>query len=94
MTIPALAFGIIFSTLFGALVHLVTGGILGRLIIFILFSWIGFWGGHFLGSYLDWTFWSLGPLHMGMATLGSIIFLGLGFWLSLLNPKTQSQKNN
>jgi len=94
MTIPALAFGIIFSTLFGAVVHLVTGGSLGRLLIFIVFSWIGFWGGHLLGSSLGWTFWSLGPLHMGMATVGSILFLGLGFWLSLLSPKPQSNKAN
>jgi hypothetical protein len=93
MTLPALAFGIIFSTLFGAVFHLITGGSLGRMIVFIVFSWLGFWGGHILAGSLDWTFWSLGQLHMGMATLGSFLFLGLGFWLSLINPKSQSKKS-
>jgi len=93
MTLPALAFGIIFSTLIGAVFHLVTGGSLVRMIVFILFSWIGFWGGHFLANSLGWTFWSLGPLHMGMASCGSIVLLGLGFWLSLISPKSQTKKS-
>ena len=93
MTLPALVFGILFSTLFGAVFHLVTGGNLGRMLMFIVFSWGGLWGGHFLANSLGWTFWSLGPLHMGMATLGSFLLLGIGFWLSLLNPKSQSSKN-
>jgi hypothetical protein len=93
MTLPALAFGILFSTLFGAVFHLITGGSLVRMIMFIIFSWVGFWGGHFLANTLDWTFWSVGPLHMGMATLGSLLFLAIGFWLSLLNPKSTSKQN-
>jgi hypothetical protein len=92
MTVPVLVFGILFSTLFGAIFHLITGGSLGRMIMFIIFSWIGFWGGHFLGETLGWTFWSLGTLHMGMATLCSLALLGLGFWLSLLTPKPEAKK--
>ena len=93
MTLPALAFGILFSTLFGAVFHLITGGSLVRMIVFVIFSWVGFWGGHLLGGSLGWTFWSLGPLHMGMATLGSFILLGIGFWLSLINPKPQNKQS-
>ncbi len=92
MTLPTLVFGILFSTLFGAVFHLITGGSLGKLISFILFSWIGFWAGHLVGNLMDWTFWSLGSLRMGMATLGSLIFLGLAFWLSLLNPQNKTKK--
>jgi hypothetical protein len=92
MTLPGLVFGILFSTLFGAVFHLITGGSLTRMIVLIIFSWIGFWGGHILGNSLGWTFWSLGTLHMGMATLGSFIFLGIGFWLSLLGPKKQAKQ--
>ena len=92
MTLPAFLFGVLFSTLFGAVFHLITGGSLGRMIILIFFSWIGFWVGHVLGTSMGWTFWSLGPLHMGMAAVGSLVFIGIGFWLSLLRPSSQAKK--
>jgi len=42
--------------------------------------------GHLLASILGWTFLSIGPLHLGLATLGSAIFLFVGYWLSLIKP--------
>lgn len=85
MTLPALLFGILVSTFYGALFHLVFGGNLGRLILYILFSWIGFWIGHFLGATQEWTFLKLGTLQLGAASIGSLIFMIGGYWLSLIN---------
>lgn len=92
MTLPVLVFGILFSTLLGAVFHLITGGSLVRMISLIVLSWIGFWAGHLIGNLLGWTFWSLGPLRMGMATLGSLLFLGVGFWLGMLTPQPKENK--
>jgi hypothetical protein len=47
-------------------------------------SWAGFWIGQFLAEQLGWSFLSVGPLHLGMATLVSAIFLLAGYWLSLV----------
>ena len=55
-----------------------------RLILYIILAWIGFWIGHLAGNALDWTFFSLGPLRLGTATLGAAITLGVGYWLSLV----------
>jgi len=84
MTLPALIFGMLISTLYGAAFHLFRGGGLGRLILYILLGWGGFWAGHALADKFSWTFASLGPLHLGVATISSFIFLLIGYWLSLV----------
>jgi hypothetical protein len=83
MTIAALFFGILVSTMMGAALHLLFGGGLGRLLIFVFMGCLGFWAGHFLGGSLGWTFWSVGPLRFGAALLGGAAFLMIAYWLSL-----------
>jgi uncharacterized membrane protein YeaQ/YmgE (transglycosylase-associated protein family) len=84
MTTPSLLFGLVLSTLYGSIFHLWRGGGFGRLLLYIILGWFGFWAGHFLSDYYQWTFGLLGPLHVGAATIGSIIFLLIGYWLSLV----------
>ncbi|MEA3352164.1 MAG: hypothetical protein U9Q82_16285 [Chloroflexota bacterium] len=85
MTFPSLIIGILISSLYGSSFHLFRGGGLGRLILYIFLAWIGFWGGHALGQHWGWTFFSLGPLCLGTATLGTAITLAIGYWLSLVD---------
>ena len=87
MTLPALLFGFMISTLFGVAFHIWRGGGAGRLLLYLILGWIGFWAGHFLAAQLGWSFASVGPLHLGMATIGSLLFLALGHWLSLVEPE-------
>lgn len=82
MTLPAFLFGMLIATVYGSAFHLFRGGGFGRLILDIIFSWVGFWCGHFLASRADWIFWSIGPLNLGMATVGSIIGIILGYWIT------------
>ena len=84
MTLPALLLGILISTLYGAAFHLWRGGGLGRFIWYMILAWVGFWTGQILGNHFGWTFGSIGPLHLGSATLFSVAFLGIGHWLSLV----------
>lgn len=84
MTLPSLIIGILISTLYGAAFHLWRGGGLGRLLLYLILGWVGFWIGQFLGNYFGWAFGSLGPLHLGTATLFSILLLAIGYWLSLV----------
>jgi hypothetical protein len=84
MTLPSLIFGLLLSSLYGAAFHLIRGGNLGRLLLYLILAWAGFWAGHFLGGALGWRFASLGPLNLGMATVVSLLFLVVGHWLSLV----------
>ena len=90
MTFPAILFGIVLSTIYASAFHFWKGGSLGKLLIYIIISWLGFWIGQLVGSRIGWSFWTIGPINMGMATLGSLIFLFVGEWLSRVEVK----KNN
>jgi hypothetical protein len=82
MTFPAIIFGIVLSTIYGTAFHFFKGGSLNRLFLYIILSWLGFWSGHFVGAALGWSFAAAGPLNAGMATLGSVVILFVGEWLS------------
>ena len=82
MTFPALIFGVLLSSVYGTAFHFWKGGGLGKLILFILLAWAGFWAGQILGAELGWRFAAIGPLNAGMATLGSALVLFVGEWLS------------
>ena len=84
MTLPSIIIGIVISSLYGVAFHLWRGGGLGRIILYVILAWIGFWVGHIIGSSFGWTFFSLGPLRLGTATLGALLTLGIGYWLSLV----------
>jgi len=90
MTLPSIILGIVISSLYGAVFHLYRGGGLGRLLLYLALAWIGFWVGHILGNRLGWTFLSLGPLRLGMGTIGTAIMLVFGYWLSLVEPKSRT----
>jgi hypothetical protein len=84
MTLPAFLFGLLVSTLYGAAFHVWRGGSFWRLVLYIFLGWAGFWAGHFLGNSMALEIGKVGPLQIGMGTLSSAIFLGVGYWLSLV----------
>lgn len=91
MPIPTLILGVLISTLYGTLFHLWRGGNLARLILYLLLGWLGFWAGHVLANFWGWTFASLGTLRLGAATVGSFLFLAIGYWLSLVEIDTSGK---
>lgn len=84
MSLPTLVLGLILSTLFGALFHLWRGGNAGRLLFYLLLAWVGFWIGQLVGGFFNLSFDTLGQLHLVVATVGSVLFLFIGHWLSLV----------
>ncbi len=85
MTVPALLFGILVSTLMGAALHLITGGRPWKLVLFIILAWIGFWLGNYIGGKLGMEFLMIGPLYFGAALVVAAIFLLVGYWLSRID---------
>ncbi|MFZ6030621.1 MAG: hypothetical protein ACOYYS_23175 [Chloroflexota bacterium] len=84
MTLPSVVLGVVLSTLYGAGFHLWKGGGLSRLLLYLFLGWSGFWGGQLLAGILGWSFDRVGGLHVGAASVGSLLFLGIGYWLSLV----------
>jgi hypothetical protein len=81
MTLPAVALGVVLSTLYGTVFHFWRGGGLRKLAILILLSWIGFWAGQVAGAALNVTIGRVGTLLLGTATAGSILVLVIGNWI-------------
>ncbi len=86
MNLPTFLLGLLISTLYGALFHLIRGGNFSRLLLYLVLSWIGFWSGQLIANQLNLTFLSIGSLHLGLATLGSLLLLLLGSWLTQSEP--------
>jgi hypothetical protein len=90
MTIPALLFGFIVASLYGALYHLICGGGPARLFGNLVISWLGFALGHFVGTWCGWILFPVGPLDFGAATVGSLLLLAL----SLVNFRRPANKKD
>lgn len=82
MTWPSLFLGALLATVYGTAFHVWRGGGPGRLVLYIFFSWAGFWGGHLIATALSISFAGYGPLQLGPATISSIFVLVAGYWLS------------
>lgn len=87
MTIPALVFGFMLSSLYGALFHLWRGGGAGRLLLDLTLAWLGFWTGNLLAAQVGLALLKVGPLYVGPASLLAALFLFLGHWLAQIPAK-------
>jgi len=87
MTLPTLLFAILIALFYGSVYHLIRGGGFWRLILFFGLSVFGFAMGHLIGLWRGWIFIPLGSLNFGLSSLGSIMVLILGDWLSRVEAR-------
>lgn len=90
MTLPSLLFALLVAVLLGSLYHLIRGGGFWRFMLYLGLSVLGFVAGHLVGLWQGWTLLPLGSLNLGMSSLGSLIVLVIGDWLSRIEPKEES----
>jgi hypothetical protein len=83
MTLAGLIFGFLIASGLGLLYHLVRGGRLMRLFLYLATAWISFFSGHFVGEWFGLSIFRFGSLNLLTALLGTI--LGL-FLANLLAP--------
>jgi len=62
-----------------------------RLGLYIILGVAGFWIGHVVALSGSWNFIRVGSLQLGAGTAGSIILIGLGYWLSNKQPEQNVQ---
>jgi hypothetical protein len=82
MTLPALLFALLIALFYGAVYHLIRDGGFWRLILYFTLSVFGFILGHLMGLWREWVFLPLGALNLGPSSIGSIVLLVVGDWLS------------
>jgi hypothetical protein len=91
MTLPTLLFALFIALLYGALYHLVRGGRFWRLLLYFGLSILGFGIGHLIGLWRGWILLPLGSLNVGLSSIGSLLVLILGDWLSRIEAKEGSK---
>jgi hypothetical protein len=82
MTIPTLLFALLIALFYGAAYHLIRGGGFWRLFLYFSLSIAGFVIGHLVGIWRGWILIPLGSLNFGLSSIGSVMILILGDWLS------------
>jgi uncharacterized membrane protein YccC len=86
MTLPGAFLGFLIATACGLAFHLVRGGSLSRLGLYVFTAWVSFGVGQLVSQWLDWTAWRVGSLNLIPALLATII--GLVVAAVLAGPKS------
>ena len=91
MTLPTILFAFLIALLYGAVYHLIRGGGFWRLLFYLGLSVSGFVIGHLIGIWRSWMVIPLGSLNLGMSSMGSIVILVIGDWLSRIESGKESK---
>jgi MFS family permease len=86
MTLPGIVYGFLIASAAGLAFHLIRGGRLGRLGMYLVSAWISFAVGHTVGGWIGLHLWRFGPLNLFPALVGTV--LGLMTASFLAGPET------
>ncbi|MGA9533000.1 MAG: hypothetical protein WBR18_09815 [Anaerolineales bacterium] len=92
MNIPAIVFGWLLASLVGLGFHLIRGGPLTRMALYMVSAWLGFGIGHFSGQWLHVTVLRVGAINFLTALIGALLALLLTDVLSPTEPPTAGGK--
>jgi hypothetical protein len=82
---------LLIAFLYGAAYHFLRGGGGGHFFLYIVLSALGFGVGHLAGIWLGWDFIPLGQLRLGLSSVGSLVLLVIGDWLSRVEARPESK---
>lgn len=88
VTLSGFYLGVLISSAIGLGFHLLRGGRLQHLVLFLATSWIAFFVGHWVSDWLNWRFLRLGTLNLFPALLATA--LGLAAASLLIGPPGSS----
>jgi hypothetical protein len=88
MTLPTLLLALLIASFYGTFFHLLRGGSVWRLLLYLGLSIIGFVMGHLVGLWRHWFLVPIGSMNLGLSSVGSILLLVLGDWLSRVEVRT------
>lgn len=91
MAIPGSASGFVLGFLlasaYGAIFHLVFGGSIRRIFLYLAAAWAGFFIGQLAGDFLNFELLKLGKIHLVSASAGAWLMLLAAHWLAGQQPE-------
>ena len=91
MTLPAFLFALLIALFYGTLYHLIRGGSFWRFLLYLCLSVLGFALGHLIGLWRGWVLLPVGSINLGLSSIGSILMLLFGDWLTHMEADQQSK---
>ncbi|HUS84916.1 MAG: hypothetical protein MUO58_01715 [Anaerolineales bacterium] len=90
MTLHGFILGLTIASACAFLFHILRGGSLKRLAIYLASAWIGFFSGHLFSELINWQLLRLGSINLFPALLGTILSLVLT--AILIKPNSKQKK--
>jgi hypothetical protein len=90
MSIHAFLLGLIIATLTAAVFHLLRGGRLRHLVLYIVVAWVSFFIGQVFSESIRWHLLRIGAINIFPAMLATL--LGLVLAAIFLAPETRSRR--
>lgn len=75
MNAPSIFLGTLIAIACGLVFHLIRGGRISRLGLYMATAWVAFFVGHMVGVWLEWDFMRLGSLNLFPAILATMLGL-------------------
>lgn len=82
MTIQAILFIILVAAFYGCVAHVILGGNVFSIFVYILIAIAGFFAGHFVGNIVGRELLRVGMINFGWGSFISIVFLAIGAFIS------------
>ena len=91
MTLPTLLLALLIALFYGSVYHLIRGGSFWRLLLYLGLSVFGFALGHLIGLWRSWILIPVGAINLGLSSIGSLLTLLFGDWLTRIEASEQSK---
>ncbi len=88
MSIPSFFFGLVIATICGLLFHLLRGGRLSRMLLYIATAWVSFFAGQLVSEWISWRVLRFGSLNLLPDLIATLI--GLMTAHVLAGPESKS----
>ena len=91
MTLHGALIAFVIASAFGLTYHLLRGGGLRRLLLYLIVAWVAFFAGHGIGGLMQWHSLRLGSLNLLPAALTAVVSLILAEILA--GPRPQARRS-
>lgn len=76
-----LVLGFLLASIYGGAFHLIFGGPIRRILVYLFAAWLGFFIGQFIGDFFNFEILKLGKIHLVSASVGAWLALVAAWWL-------------